>query len=62
MRRWLIVVLCSVLGTATKGNLILNVHVIDVLGLEPSFWAAVALAYTEFLEDRDAYEAALHDA
>ncbi|KAG6826596.1 hypothetical protein H0H92_015213 [Tricholoma furcatifolium] len=33
----------------------------QLLGVETSFWVAVALTYLEFLEERESYLAALHD-
>ncbi|KAM0786258.1 hypothetical protein ACM66B_007057 [Microbotryomycetes sp. NB124-2] len=51
----------SLLSTTTEGNLTLNVDLITATGLEPSFWAALALAYIEFLEDKQAYEASVSD-
>ncbi|KAK4049928.1 hypothetical protein OIV83_003752 [Microbotryomycetes sp. JL201] len=51
----------SLLSTSTRGTLALAVDLIDRIGLEPSFWAAVAFAYTEFLEDKQAYEASVSD-
>ena len=41
------------MSLATKGTLELDEKLIDVLGMAPSFWVAVALAYLEFLEDRE---------
>jgi len=32
-----------------------------ILGIDTSFWIAVALAYWEFLEDRESYLAAVSD-
>lgn len=44
---------CRLFSLQTKGNLKLNEDVIDVIGMEPSFWISIALAYLEVLEDRD---------
>lgn len=41
------------LSLATKGTLELDEKLVDIVGMEPSFWVAVALAYLEFLEDRE---------
>ncbi|ORY76501.1 hypothetical protein BCR35DRAFT_305726 [Leucosporidium creatinivorum] len=48
----------SLLSTTTRGHLLLHEHLVGIIGMEPSFWIAVALAYLEFLEDREAYGAA----
>lgn len=48
----------SLLGTTTRGHLLLHEHLVGIIGMEPSFWVAVSLAYLEFLEDREAYGAA----
>lgn len=45
--------LCSLLSLATKGSLYLNENLINITGMEPSFWIAIALAYLEFLQDKD---------
>ncbi|KAM0751986.1 hypothetical protein T439DRAFT_324083 [Meredithblackwellia eburnea MCA 4105] len=46
---------------ATHGSLYLNVDLINMTGMEPSFWVAIACAYLEFLEEREAWEAANKD-
>jgi len=44
------------IGTgATSGTIELDHGVARALGVEPSWWIAVALAYIEFLDERDAY-------
>ncbi|KAL8283964.1 hypothetical protein RQP46_005077 [Phenoliferia psychrophenolica] len=51
----------SLLSLSTKGSLYLNENLVNITGMEPSFWIAIALAYLEFLQDKDAYSAASHD-
>ena len=42
------------IGTgATSGTIELDHGVARALGVEPSWWIAVALAYIEFLDERD---------
>lgn len=45
-------------NSQTRGKLTLQTHAIEALGLEQEFWVTVALAYIQFLEERDSYEAA----
>lgn len=42
----------------TRGRLTLQTSAMHALGLQPEFWISAALAYIQFLEDKDAYEAA----
>jgi hypothetical protein len=54
-------VLCGarrLVSMTTKGTLLLNESLVGVIGMEPTFWVAIALAYLEFLEDQEAYGAA----
>ncbi|KPV72083.1 uncharacterized protein RHOBADRAFT_47266 [Rhodotorula graminis WP1] len=41
-----------------RGTLSLSPSLVDSSGLEPSFWAALACAYVDVIEERDGYEAA----
>ncbi len=42
----------------TKGRLRLQVSAMEAVGLEEEFWVTAALAYVQFLEEKDAYAAA----
>ncbi|CBQ67475.1 conserved hypothetical protein [Sporisorium reilianum SRZ2] len=42
----------------TRGRLTLQVSAMQAVGLQKEFWIAAALAYIQFLEDKDAYDAA----
>ncbi|SNX81394.1 uncharacterized protein MEPE_00099 [Melanopsichium pennsylvanicum] len=42
----------------TRGRLTLQTSAAQAVGLEQEFWVAVALAYVQFLEEKDAYDAA----
>ena len=42
----------------TRGRLTLQTSAMQALGLEQAFWITAALAYIQFLEDKDAYDAA----
>ncbi|GAC73316.1 hypothetical protein PANT_9d00043 [Moesziomyces antarcticus T-34] len=42
----------------TRGRLALQTSAMHALGLQHEFWISAALAYIQFLEDKDAYEAA----
>jgi len=41
-----------------RGRLILQEEAVRAVGLGRAFWVAVALAYLDFLEGRDSYNAA----
>jgi len=50
------------IGThSTSGTIELDHGVARALGVDPSWWIAIALAYIEFLDDRDGYQAAAND-
>ena len=42
----------------TRGRLSLQTSAMEAVGLEKEFWIATALAYVQFLADKDAYAAA----
>ena len=42
----------------TRGRLTLQAKAMQAIGLQREFWITAALAYIQFLEDKDAYEAA----
>ncbi|KAJ9477097.1 hypothetical protein PHBOTO_000760 [Pseudozyma hubeiensis] len=42
----------------TRGRLTLQASALQAVGLQKEFWISAALAYIQFLEDKDAYEAA----
>lgn len=42
----------------TRGRFVLQQDAVRALGIDEAFWFAVALAYLEFLEERDGYNAA----
>ncbi|SPO19729.1 uncharacterized protein UTRI_00122_B [Ustilago trichophora] len=42
----------------TRGRLSLQTSAMQAVGLEQEFWITAALAYIQFLEDKDAYDAA----
>ncbi|KAF6766774.1 hypothetical protein PSEUBRA_000100 [Kalmanozyma brasiliensis GHG001] len=42
----------------TRGKLMLQTSAMQAVGLQKEFWISVALAYIQFLEDKDAYDAA----
>ncbi|GAC96655.1 hypothetical protein PHSY_004238 [Pseudozyma hubeiensis SY62] len=42
----------------TRGRLTLQTSALQAVGLQKEFWISAALAYIQFLEDKDAYEAA----
>lgn len=42
----------------TRGRLLLQTSAMQAVGLQKEFWISVALAYIQFLEDKDAYNAA----
>ncbi|CDU23690.1 uncharacterized protein SPSC_02319 [Sporisorium scitamineum] len=42
----------------TRGRLTLQVSAMQAVGLQKEFWITTALAYIQFLEDKDAYDAA----
>ncbi|PWZ02963.1 hypothetical protein BCV70DRAFT_197208 [Testicularia cyperi] len=42
----------------TKGRLIIQQRAMESIGLEKEFWITTALAYLQFLEEKDGYEAA----
>jgi len=50
------------IGTrSTSGTIELDHGVARALGVDPSWWITVALAYIEFLDERDGYRAAADD-
>ncbi|PWN53743.1 hypothetical protein IE53DRAFT_112483 [Violaceomyces palustris] len=42
----------------SSGKVVLQKSAIEALGLQKEFWIAITLAYLEFLEEKDGYEAA----
>ncbi|KAN0066265.1 hypothetical protein ACQY0O_000359 [Thecaphora frezii] len=42
----------------TRGSLLVQEKAIEAIGLQQEFWIAIALAYLDFLETKDGYEAA----
>ncbi|KAF8494551.1 hypothetical protein JB92DRAFT_3126859 [Gautieria morchelliformis] len=45
----------GIIYTRTSGLLEINEGIERQLGVDPGFWVAVALAYLEFLTERDSY-------
>ena len=43
----------SLLSVSTRGALYLNENLVNITGMEPSFWIAISLADLEFLQDKD---------